>query len=82
MPYNHKLINVFVPGSGILALPTRARPQNLLRFIRHYHKTNSTLPIYLVIDDDDPHLEEYMQLSIPTHWYVNVQPRNPEKNVG
>lgn len=44
------------------------RPQNLERFLRLYHETKCTLPIWVIFDEGDLSLLDYSQIKLPLHW--------------
>jgi hypothetical protein len=56
-------------------LPTRSRPSNCLRFIEAWHKTQASTPVYVRIDNDDPTLDELLNLPWPKEFKVIVGPR-------
>lgn len=52
---------------GIL-LPTRGRPENLARFIKAVGETAGDWHIYVRLDDDDPRLEDYVDVLDECGW--------------
>lgn len=62
----------------MIMFPTRNRPKSLLRFIENYKKTNATLPITVIIDQDN--LEPYNEAwkEAPENWilFPNKEVRN------
>jgi hypothetical protein len=57
----------------MILLPTRARPRNLLRFIKAYHNTAASEPVMLMLDDDDS--KSYEGIPLPDGWKVVVRPQ-------
>jgi uncharacterized Rossmann fold enzyme len=56
-------------------LPTRARPHNLERFFRLYAETGASQWGIVYVDDDDPRLAEYRQITLPDGWRMVISPR-------
>lgn len=52
----------------MILLPTRGRPQSLARFINAYNATKATLPVCVIIDQDD--YDNYMihGVVLPSDW--------------
>lgn len=50
----------------MIILPTKARPENLKRFIRAYNLTCGTLPIHVIFDAKDA--SRYNEVETPSHW--------------
>lgn len=51
-------------------LPSRGRPQNVIRLIEAFNRTGATTPVWLRLDDDDPQPELH-----GGNWIVNIGPR-------
>ena len=49
-------------------LPSRSRPQNLIRFFEHWKTTGANTPGVVVLDRDDPELDGYRKVVIPSAW--------------
>ena len=47
----------------VLILATRGRPHNLIRFMEAYEEMSSTAKVVVGLDDDDPVLEIYREIS-------------------
>ena len=62
-------------------LPSRSRPHNLLRLIEAWAKTGATTPVLLCIDFDDPILDQYKTIDIPSGWSVSVGLRGPLSDI-
>jgi hypothetical protein len=63
----------------VFSLPTRSRPHNLARFIEAYRETEASHPVWLRLDDCDPHLADYDAIPLPDHWLKTVGPRLPNR---
>jgi len=50
----------------VIILPTKARPENLKRFIRAYNDTKCILPIHVIVDAQDGY--SYNDIEVPAHW--------------
>ncbi len=57
----------------MILLPTRNRIGNMRRFIEAYVATKATLPVQLIIDEDDL---SYQGLKMPSHWPEPLVNRN------
>lgn len=53
-------------------LPSRGRPKNLLRFFQHWELTESTTPGVVVLDRNDPALDGYREVVLPSAWSLIV----------
>ena len=60
-------------------LPTRSRVNNCKRFINAWIETDASTPVYVRIDNCDPHLEELKQLNWPEQFTVVIGPREGMK---
>jgi hypothetical protein len=49
---------------------TRDRPHFLLEFIECWHKTKASYPATILIDDDDPKIDEYKAITYPKNWVI------------
>lgn len=61
----------------MILLPTRGRPHQLARFIYHYKLTAATLPVLVILDEDN--VKAYGDLDLPSHWpfpFINKTIRN------
>lgn len=66
-------------------LPTRGRPQNLIRFFERFAETGARSPGIVCVDNDDPQLERYKALArpdtardlapVPRNWKFVFAPR-------
>ena len=54
----------------MFVLCSRGRPNFLLDFIECCKNTNSNYPITILIDDDDPRINEYKAINYPANWIV------------
>ena len=57
------------------ALPTRSRPENCLRFIKAWHNSQASTPVYVRLDNDDPQLDQLSNLPWPGTFVVHTGPR-------
>ena len=48
-----------------IIVPSRSRPQNIQALIDSFEDTKAQCTLVVVVDDDDPTLDEYNKLSIP-----------------
>lgn len=51
--------------NGCIFLPTFGRPKLFKTFLESYIKTQSSVPIWCVIDHHDPKKEEYLKIELP-----------------
>jgi hypothetical protein len=51
-------------------LPSRSRPNFILEFIECCKNTNFSSPITILVDDDDPRIDEYKAINYPKNWIV------------
>jgi hypothetical protein len=61
----------------MIFLPTRGRPQSILRFIECYHRTEAKEPVLLVTDHDD---RSYDAITLPANFSIKVMP--PHGGIG
>lgn len=54
----------------MMYLPTKGRPQNIARFVSAYKRTGSTLPVVLVINDDD--VVNYESVKLPDNFRIET----------
>ncbi len=50
----------------MLILPTKRRPNNLIRFIHYYYLTKATIPVWVIFDEADAF--RYNHVKTPEHW--------------
>ena len=63
-------------SNGLWLLPTRKRPENLIRFFKAAAATGMSTPGLVVIDADDP--TDYRAIELPKGWeYWHAQPHAP-----
>lgn len=64
----------------MIILPTKGRPDNLVRFIGAYQKTYAILPVYVVLDASDSF--RYDGITFPENWKrVTAPPGTPIGNI-
>lgn len=51
-------------------LPTRSRPASLTRFLDTYRRTDAVSSVCVILDRDDPDLEEYLTIDYPGNWQI------------
>lgn len=56
-------------------LPSRSRPASMIRFIDAYLATKATDKIYVRLDEDDPCIDAYKNISWPETFIVTIGPR-------
>lgn len=56
-------------------LPSRLRPQNIKRFIEGWKETGSCTKLCLALDKDDPQLDEYLKIKLPSTWRLVIVPK-------
>lgn len=57
----------------MILVPTRGRPENIKRLIDGYKATQASLPVTLLLDEDDPFLSDYWKLlQEAPNWYGYV----------
>jgi len=57
-------------------LPSRSRPQNLLRFFDAFARTGATTAGLVVLDHDDPLLDGYRAVTLPPGWSLILEPKH------
>lgn len=57
------------------SLPTRSRPKSLQRFLEHYQITNAQSAVFVRLDEDDPFLQDYLNIDFPEQFHVRIGPR-------
>lgn len=57
-------------------LPSRSRPQNLLRFFDAFARTKADTPGLVVLDYDDPLLDGYRAVTLPPGWSLILEPKH------
>ena len=62
-------------------LPSRGRPRNINRLIVAYLETGATTHVWLRLDEDDPTLDAYKALILPSGWTLQTGPRKPLSNI-
>ena len=58
-------------------LPSRLRPNNLLRLIDAWERTGASTPVELCLDLDDSCLPQYDVMQIPSGWNLSIGWRGP-----
>ena len=53
-------------------LPSRSRPNNLLRLIDAWERTGASTPVELCLDLDDSCLPQYDAMQIPSGWHLSM----------
>lgn len=53
-------------------LPSRGRPRSMERFVTSYNVTGARARMFIRLDEDDPHLEEYKRISYPGSFVLVV----------
>lgn len=48
-----------------IIVPSRSRPQNIQELMQAFEDTKAKCTLVVVVDDDDPSLDEYKNLSVP-----------------
>lgn len=51
-------------------LPSRSRPDSLRRFLDAYKRTDASSSICVILDRDDPLLEDYLTIDYPSNWQI------------
>lgn len=59
----------------MILLPSRGRPNNLLRFAAAYNQTGATLPVTVLLDDDDVANYDDAWPLLPYSWQIDISPR-------
>jgi hypothetical protein len=54
----------------MFVLCTRDRPHLLLEFIECWHNTKASSPVTVLIDDNDPKIDQYKAIEYPKNWTV------------
>lgn len=57
---------------GAIFLPSLGRPHLVKRFITSYEKTGSSIPLWVVVDENDPKLQEYKDLILPEKGLLKI----------
>jgi hypothetical protein len=50
---------------AVVLLPSLSRPNDVKRFFRSYVETKSEVPVWVIVDDQDPDLENYEKIILP-----------------
>lgn len=50
---------------GVVLLPSLSRPKDVKRFFRAYQETKASVPVWVIVDNKDPDLEEYEKIILP-----------------
>lgn len=58
--------------NGLILLPSLNRPKLCERFFEAYRATESETPGLLIVDHEDPALEEYKKLKAPDGWTLQI----------
>ena len=56
-------------------LPTRSRPDNCQRLVKHWKETNSSTPVLVRLDHFDPFLKELLKIDWPDTFIISVGER-------
>lgn len=56
-------------------IPSRERPHRLQQLVTACKKARMTTSAAVLVDDDDPNLESYKNISLPKDWRLEVGPR-------
>ena len=62
-------------------LPSRSRPHNISRLVSAWILTDSSTPVELCIDFDDPLREQYETMVIPYGWHIVIGHRGPLSDI-
>ena len=62
-------------------LPSRGRPNNARRLIDAMRNTGCVSPVWMRLDDDDPTLDQYMNIPRPSQWVIVVGERKPLSDI-
>lgn len=62
-------------------LPTRSRPNNLLRLIDAWDKTGASTPVEVCVDADDLLLPQVEEMDLPDGWHIVVGRRGPLSDI-
>lgn len=61
--------------SMIVLVPSRTRPDNIRRLIEAWSETGAVADLRVLVDSDDPSLDEYRAIRGPSFYSLNVGPR-------
>ena len=78
---NERQTGIVKGENEIFILPTRSRPNNLLRLIDAWNKTGASTPVDLCVDLDDPLLGQYENMVVPWNWRIVVGQRGPLSDI-
>lgn len=56
-------------------LASRGRPENMQRFINHWHATNASSKVYVRLDECDPMIDDYKKIIYPDHFVIVIDSR-------
>lgn len=59
----------------MILLPTRGRPKSVVRFVEAYRATQATLPVCIIVDEDDPG-----NFELPENWKVFESSKSRDLN--
>jgi len=57
---------------GAVFLPSFNRPHLVKNFITSYNKTGAKVPLWIVVDENDPKLESYKELQLPDKGLLKI----------
>jgi len=58
-----------------IIVPSRGRPQSIAELVKSLEETKTSSSLYVVIDEDDPTLEEYQKLSVELEFNYMITER-------
>ena len=58
-----------------IIVPSRGRPQSIAELVKSLEETKTSSSLYVVIDEDDPTLEEYKKLSVELEFNYMITER-------
>ena len=58
-----------------IIVPSRGRPQSIAELVKSLEETKTSSSLYVIIDEDDPTLEEYQRLSVELEFNYMITER-------